>query len=205
MLISIIPDKGWHGRTDQVAEPMLFERRRASVFVATKFYHWNAVPLVPLGSYAILAAPGWAEELELIAGLSQPWAAIRIPLNLKSVSVAYLRAVIVLAFLPMLIGSIVLIRHHRAEYGAYGFAGLIFCLSAPVVVVLSYRCVRASAKRAQTLRELFISAGLADSKSSQSHEGRTFSVRSTPTIEPDTSDSRNVNPLHRHDQHPSQD
>jgi hypothetical protein len=111
-------------------------------YVATRFYHWNLVPLSFSDSFLLFA--------EKNADGSQP--GIPIPRSYKSVLVAYLRGILgLLVVLPLFITAVELVSNRPPPTG---FA--IPVVPAGALLWLSYRFCRASPLRALYLARLAV-------------------------------------------------
>lgn len=100
----------FYGRTDEV--PGRF-------YVATKFQHLYALPLVPLGSYLVLIGP--EEDRLLPLGFS-----------FKSLALAWIRAIAILAFIPCFMMALMQLRHISSDG-----IGREFWLYGPIAAALA--------------------------------------------------------------------
>ncbi len=165
----IIHGKKYFGTVDCV--PGLF-------YVDTIFIHAYFIPLVPLGSYIILAR----SETE-----SGP-RGVRTRLSLKSILAAWVRTVFVVGFLWTLIGGVwVTIEFFDPKSKVKPIALLVVwgvCASMAVAYVLTHRFNRASYDRAMQLgKELGLDSALVEKYHNAAREGR--DPRSEPSREPE--------------------
>src|SRR5688572_9675502 len=86
-------------------------------YVSTQFFHLNFVPLVPTGSYLILAENG------------DDFRGVSLPLSFKSILVAWLRAGSFLAFVGFTIGTIISLASNKQEVLTGMSCGAIAVLS----------------------------------------------------------------------------
>lgn len=91
-MFHILHGKGWYGRTDHVSGQFRVGRSSGVMYVATRFFHLNGIPLIPLGTYVVIAYPGCVENLSLAFGMSQPLETVQIPRSMKSLFLGYIRA-----------------------------------------------------------------------------------------------------------------
>jgi hypothetical protein len=145
-------DRGFHGRVDQVREPVTIDGFRKALFVATDFYVLYGFPLIPLGTYALIADPGLVTELGLWIGIEQPVDKTRLRLSFKSVLFGYVRALLAFIFPLILLTGLILLLHGPRGLGAMTLAA---GLGLALVLRLSYRITRANPERAVTLKALF--------------------------------------------------
>ena len=123
------------GRCDEV--PGLFH-------VATRFFHIDFLPLVPTQSYIILSQKG------------NQFNGMKIPMNGKSILLAWGRAIALAATVGSIIGAIVSLLDDRTDLGSK----ILFVLAAAACttffwfVMWSRPCSKASAARARELGQL---------------------------------------------------
>lgn len=91
-MFHILHGEGWFGRTDEVSGQFRVGRLSGVMYVATKFFHLNGIPLIPLGAYVVIAYPGYVENLSLAFGMSQPLETRPILRSMKSLVLGYIRA-----------------------------------------------------------------------------------------------------------------
>lgn len=145
-------DRGYHGRINQVREPFVIGDRKGALFVATRFYMAYGFPLFPLQGYAVVADPGFVEEIALWIGIGQPIAVVPLPLSWRSIFFGYLRSILAFGFPIALLVGLVVYLHFDTVIGALL---LTFGVACPFLLRLSYRITRASPEQAETLRRLF--------------------------------------------------
>jgi hypothetical protein len=123
--------------------------------VATRFGHFDYIPLIPMGSWLVFEKTG------------NGWRGVRIPLSFKSIFIAWARCIAILA---VVIGAIVTFtgyeEFHRGRATADAALGIIVpgtitALSLAFLILSPYLTGigRASARRAEQLGRL---AGLSD-------------------------------------------
>jgi plasmid maintenance system antidote protein VapI len=101
--------------------------------VATQFLHVNYIPLIPTGSYFVFSDAG--------AGFQ----GVKIPLSVKSIMTAWLRAALAMVFLVAVVGAIIATSEKKMpEAVGVGFAGALaiaaFCATyyVPFIARASY-------------------------------------------------------------------
>jgi hypothetical protein len=125
----------FYGKVDHV--PGLFH-------VATLFFHLQFIPFIPLGSYLVLEC---GKHTGRPPGIKMPWSA-------KSVLVAWMRLLIVVAgtvsLFPFLLALTILIDNQRVIWHVFLIA-LAIAGGSSLLLWASYRFTRAKATRALEL------------------------------------------------------
>lgn len=119
-------------------------------YVSTQFFHLNFVPLIPTGSYLILAENG------------DDFRGVSLPLSFKSILVAWLRAGCFFAFIGCTIGALVCIGGGNPQEFVTGITcGAIAILSIATFIATYYLPFfsKASYRRAMQIADI---VGLSD-------------------------------------------
>jgi hypothetical protein len=118
-------------------------------YVSTQFFHLNFIPLIPTGSYLILAENG------------DDFRGVSIPLSFKSILVAWLRVGSFLAFIGCTVGALVSLGSNKQDILAGLACGAIALASIATFVATYYLPFfsKASYSRAMQIADI---VGLSD-------------------------------------------
>jgi hypothetical protein len=124
-----------------------------SFYVATKFFHINFIPLIPIESWIVTWRTGF--------GLRGKWGGVRIPLDGKSILVAWLRCLLMSGALA---GGCLAMIDFCQPVVRDGAAGVVLAIAAAVclgLVIGSYHAPYIGVASAERARALGIKAGAA--------------------------------------------
>jgi hypothetical protein len=118
-------------------------------YVSTQFFHLNFVPLIPTGSYLILAENG------------DDFRGVSLPLSFKSILVAWLRAGSFLAFVGFTIGTLISFASNKQDVLSGITCGVIAVASIVTFIATYYLpfFAKASYRRAMQIADI---VGLSD-------------------------------------------